>query len=202
MYGGRICVHSFPDPALEVSSWSQCMCVCPAGIGCLLYSWMCDDLWYFIFVWIWRWWWSQPIRQQWATFWMDVLQKLQAVRMSVLQTRMMMSFTPDSHVLTTWNFCWKVCVEHTCVWSCQCLARCYTVPANSAECVLCRLLCFETECYIRGNLKLGDVEWVLRCIVTGRHSCFVDSCLLRWDILSLDEWFLMIWRNVIPAYRV
>ena len=112
-------VDSFPDPALEVSAWHHlcvcvCVCVCPAGIG-LLKCWMCDDLWYFTFVWIWRWWWSRPIRQQWATFWMDVLQKLQAVRMSVLQTRMMMPFTPDSHVLTTWNFFWKVCLEHMCV---------------------------------------------------------------------------------------
>lgn len=116
MMGGSVLFIPWPSFRGQcMTPLCACVCVCSAGIGCLLNCWMCDDLWYLSFVWIWRWWWSRPIRQQWATFWMDVLQKLQAVRMSVLQMRMMMPFTPDSHVLTTWNFCWKVCVEHTCV---------------------------------------------------------------------------------------
>jgi hypothetical protein len=59
----RICVHSFPDPTLEVSVWGYRV----FELSC--WNWLFAELlnmwclWYITLIWIWRWWWSQPIGQ-------------------------------------------------------------------------------------------------------------------------------------------
>jgi hypothetical protein len=104
---------------------------------------------------------------------------------------MTMPFTPDLHVLTIWNFCWKVCLKYTFdpvrVWNVSTLFKLTVL-------IMCYVGCWGLGLNVtwwkslnQGMLKVGyTVLWLAEALVVWLQI-FWDVTLCHW--MSCSWWF-------------